>query len=103
MFRRAIICALLTPFGTLTTTAAPLNPELKNTAFQPGTAIKAPLLRPAQSTVWSQSPLWMGVKVRKITPSLHPRTKVELAGIVFTKADEAAARPAPARLAGSVR
>jgi hypothetical protein len=41
MFRRAIICALLSPFVTLAVAAAPLNAELKNTTFQLGVAIKA--------------------------------------------------------------
>jgi hypothetical protein len=103
MFRRAIIHAFPFLLGTLAATAAPLNMELKNTTFQPGTTIKAPLLKPAQVTVWHQSPRWTGGKMRKNTPSLNPRTQAGLTGLVMTRADEAGARPASVWTAGGRR
>jgi len=103
MFRRAIICALLAPFGTLAVAAAPLNAKLKNTTFQPGAAIKAPRLSPAQSVVWKRSPLWTGAQVRKITAGVQPRGQIELSGFVFTKASEATVRPSPIKVAEGTR
>jgi hypothetical protein len=106
MFCRAKISALLTLAGTLTAAGASLNPEQRNTTFQPGGSAvinRATVLKPSAAAAWSQAPIWPGARVRKIATGAPAAGEVAINGFTFKKATEAAARPPPVKLAGGGR
>ena len=106
MFRRATISALITLSGVLTATATPLNPELKNSTFQPGNGDAAPIVaRPAvikraSTSFWKRLKLWRDTKVQPINAAPQPPVKVEVNRFTFNKAPEAAVPAPEARPAG---
>jgi len=107
MLSRVKICALLALAGALTAVGAPLNPELKNTAFQPGSGAplttKATVLRPGPAFTWAKATMWSGVKVQKITPAPQVGAPVEINGFTFRKTTEAVAPKPAVQPAGSGR
>jgi hypothetical protein len=109
MFRRAKFSVLFTLAGVLTAAAAPLNPELKNTMFQPGGSpaaitTKATVLKPASASFWSKLKFWRGAdKVEKITPGPQPAVQVEMNRFAFKKASDAPAPQPDVKTAGSGR
>jgi hypothetical protein len=105
MFCRVKISAFLALAGILTAAGASLNPEQRNTTFQPGgsSALSgATVLKPSAAT-WSKALVWPGAKVRKIVPGAQATAQVELNGFTLKKATEAAVQPPAIKPAGSGR
>ena len=102
MFCRAKISVLLTLVGALTASGALLNPEQRNTAFQPGGrsrfAIPA-VWRPAEATINTQH-RGAGAPGQRITPGTKALVRADLTGVTFTRAGEATLAPPAVRKAG---
>lgn len=106
MLCRAIISAFLALAGISTTTATPLNPERKNMTFQPGkgtSLVQSTVLKPGSAARWSRTPLWPGVKVRKITPDPQTTAPVETGGLTSRQTNEATASKPIVQSAGGGR
>ena len=102
MFCRAKTSVLLTLVGALTASGALLNPEQRNTAFQPGGrsrfAIPA-VWRPAEATINTQH-RGAGAPGQRITPGTKALVRVDLNGVTFTKAGDATIPPPSIKKAG---
>jgi hypothetical protein len=102
MLRRAIISVLFPLVGVLTASAALLNPEQRNQAFQPGGATKVPqtvVIKPAQAAAPLR--LWTGGKVQRITPSTPASVRADLGGAPLAKAGDGAVTPLVRKAGGS--
>jgi hypothetical protein len=96
MLRRAKTSVLLALVGTLTASGAPLNPEQRNTTFQPGGAGRlqpAAGLKPAQAILPTGK--WSGAKADRLTSVATAPVRVE-------KTDQPAARPGDTPATGLV-
>lgn len=101
MFCRAKISVLLALVGALTASGALLNPEQRNTAFQPGGRsrfAKPAVWRPTGVTV--QTKHWAGANGQAITPGTKALVRVDLNGVTFTKAGDATITPQAVKKAG---
>lgn len=101
MFCRAKISVLLTLVGALTASGALLNPEQRNTAFQPGGRsrfAKPAVWRPAEATIITQHRA--GARGQRITPGTKALVRADLTGVTFTRAGETTLAPPAVRKAG---
>lgn len=57
--------------------------------------------RPAAATVPTRR--WAGVRVQKISPGANAVVRVELSGVTFARAQDAAVAPGPVKPAGGAR
>ncbi|MBI2815017.1 MAG: hypothetical protein HYX71_12110 [Opitutae bacterium] len=104
MFCRAKTSVLLPLVGALAASGAPLDPEQRNPAFQPGgnSRLGSPaVLRPADATVSTKR--WHGSGVRKISPGAQALVRAELGGVAFAKAGDAKVGPGAVPKAGGRR
>ena len=104
MFCRAKISVLLPLVGALTASGALLNPEQRNTAFQPGGNsgnIPTAVRRPSEVAVHRKP--WSGAKVQLITPRSQALVRTELTGVSFAKAGDAPVSPGTVQKAGGGR
>ena len=101
MFCRAKTSVLLALVGALTASGALLNPEQRNTAFQPGgnsRFAKPAVWRPAGVTI--QTKHWAVAHGQKITPGTQALVRVDLNGVTFTKAGDVTITPQAVKKAG---
>ena len=87
---RAKISVLLTLVGALTASGALLNPEQRNTVFQPGDMTrfaKPAVWRPAEVTIIAKHRA--GASGQQFTPGTKALVRVDLNGVTFTKAGDA--------------
>lgn len=101
MFCRAKISVLFTLVGALTALGALLNPEQRNTAFQPGGKsrfAKPAVWRPAEATIIAKHRA--GASGKQITLGTKALVRVDLKGVTFTKAADATLAPPAVRQAG---
>lgn len=101
MFCRAKTSVLLTLVGALTASGALLNPEQRNTAFQPGDKSRfanPAVWRPTEVTIRARH--WAGAPGQHITPVTRALVRVDLSGVTFAKAGDATLTPPAVRKAG---
>ncbi len=100
MPRRAILSAAFILFGTLPGFAALLNPAARNTSYQPGAALRAAIIRPAQARILGGEQRISGIKIRKITPIGQTPAQLKLNHVAFTQPASAVMRPTVSKAAG---
>lgn len=74
--------------------------------FQPGkgtSPVQSTVLKPGSAARWGRTPLWTGVKVRKITPDPQTTAPVETGGPASRQANAAAASKPMVQSAGGGR
>ena len=100
MPRRAILSAAFILFGTLSGFAALLNPGARNTSYQPGSALRAAIIRPAQARILGGGQRISGIKIQKITPIEQTPVQIKLNHGAFIQAASAVVRPTVSQAAG---
>src|SRR5690349_4367908 len=99
MPRRAIFSTLLLLCGTLSGSAAILDPAARNIRFQPRATLKTQILKPAQAGSTANGRL-TGFKVRKITPIWQAPAAVKLGRAALKQPADAVVPAVPVRAGG---
>lgn len=97
---RAILSTLFILIGTLSGSAAPLNPSTRNAGFQPRSTRNAHVLKPAQDRIFGSEQRRASFNVQRITPVWQAPTVIKLGRRAFSQPDGAAVRPAVIKAAG---
>ena len=97
---RAILSTLILLVGTLSGSAASLNPAVRNSPFQPRSTLHAQVLQPAQARVVTTRHRQASFNGQTSTRVWQTPTIVKLGRQAFNQPDDAAVRPAVIKAAG---
>lgn len=90
---RAIISAVLVLTGTLSVSAATLNPAARNASFQPRSTLSPAIIKPAQATTWRSKQRINGISLQKITPVWQTPAQVKMGSTAVNQPDAVVVRP----------